>query len=244
MMYVLIGMSLLFVTIGFIVTENNAKYLLSGYNTMSEEERKKVDIKAYIPYFRKFHIFLGVSFFLFGTLLTYLIHENAGGIFLGVYPILAYIYFIWTSSTYFTGVPTKGNKIGVFILVGTLIFVIGLIGLGFKEDKIIFNSHSIEFKGSYGEVVTQTEIQSIELVDDKPKTTMKTNGFALGTIQKGYFKTDKDEIVKLILNSDNKPYLLLTKSNGTKIYFSAKEESNEKLLNEIKKTLPDILYKK
>ena len=243
-MYVLIGMSLLFVAIGFIVTENNAKYLLSGYNTMSEEERKKVDIKAYISYFRKFHIFLGVSFFLIGTLLTYLIHENAGGIFLGVYPILAYIYFIWTSSKYSKGVPTKGNKIGVFILVGTLIFVIGLIGLGFKEDKIIFNSRSIEFKGSYGEVVPQTEIKSIELVDDKPKITMKTNGFALGTIKKGYFKTDKAEIIKLILNSDNKPYLLLTKSNGKKIYFSAKEESNEKLLNEIKKTLPDIVYKK
>ena len=243
-MYVLIGISLLFIAIGFIVTENNAKYLLSGYNTMSEEERKKVDIKAYIPYFRKFHIFLGVSFFLIGTLLTYLINENAGGIFVGVYPIFAYIYFICTSSKYFTGVPTKGNKIGVFILVGTLIFVIGLIGLGFKEDKIIFNSSSIEFEGSYGEVVPQTEIQSIELVDDKPKITMKTNGFALGTIKKGYFKTDKAEIIKLILNSDNKPYLLLTKSNGKKIYFSAKEESNEILLNEIKKTLPDILYKK
>ncbi|MFV5692379.1 DUF3784 domain-containing protein [Flavobacterium sp. LT1R49] len=244
MMYVLIGMSLLFVAIGFIVTENNAKYLLSGYNTMSEEERKKVDIKAYIPYFRKFHIFLSVSFFLFGTLLTYLIHENAGGIFVGVYPILAYIYFICTSSKYFTGVPTKGNKIGVFILIVTLILIIGFLGRDIKEDKLIFNSKAIEFKGSYGEVLPQTAIKSIELVDEKPKITRRTNGFSLGTIQKGYFKTDKDEIIKLILNADNKPYLLLTKSNGKKIYYSAKEESNEKLLNEIKKTLPDILYKK
>lgn len=232
-------MGLLFVAMGFIVTENNAKYLLSGYNTMSEEDRKKVDIRAYIPYFRKFHIFLGISFLVFGTILTYLINENAGGIFLAVYPIIAYIYFIWTSSKYSKGFSTKWNKVGVFILVGTLVFVIGLLGFGFNEDKLTFNSETVEFKGSYGETLNQSEIQSIELVNQLPKITLKTNGFALGTINKGYFKTEKGEIVKLILNSDNKPYILVTKSDGIKIYFSSKDKSNEELLNEMKKTLPN-----
>ncbi|MEN9906950.1 MAG: hypothetical protein RLZZ540_91 [Bacteroidota bacterium] len=237
MMYTLIGMSLLFIAIGFIVTENNAKYLLSGYNTMSEEERKKEDIKAYIPYFRKFHVFLGVSFFLIGNLLNYFVHENTAGIFLGVYPILAYIYFFVSSAKYFNGgLYTKKNKIGVFILVGTLIFIIVLLGRELKEDKLIFNSDSIEFEGSYGEVVPKNEIKSIELVYDKPKITLRTNGFALGTVKKGYFKTDKGEIVKLILNGDNKPYILLTKADGKKIYYSSKEESNEKLFEKIKST--------
>lgn len=240
----LIGLSLLFVAIGFIVTESNAKYLLAGYNTMSEEERKKVDIKAYIPYFRKFHVFLGVSFFVIGTLLTYFINENATGIFLGGYPILAYIYFIVTSTKYFNGGIYSGkNKTGIFILTGALIFVIIILGLGLKENKLIMHNNSIEFEGSYGEIVPRTEIKSIELVNDKPKITLKTNGFALGSVKKGYFKTDKGETVKLILNADNKPYILLTKSDGNKIYYSSKEESNEKLLQQIKKTLPGILYK-
>lgn len=244
-MNALIGISLLFIAIGFIVTKSNAKYLLAGYNTMSEEERKKVDIKAYIPYFRKFHVFLGISFFAFGTLLTYFINENATGIFLGTYPILAYIYFIVTSAKYFNGsIYSRKNKTGIFILAGALIFVIVILGLGLKENQLIFNSKSIEFEGSYGEVVLQTQIKSIELVNDKPKITLRTNGFALGSVKKGYFKTDKGETVKLILNADNKPYILLTKSDGKKIYYSSKEESNEKLLQQIKKTLPGILYKK
>src|SRR5690606_38169549 len=113
MIYTLIGMSLLFVAIGFIVTENNAKYLLSGYSTMSGEERKKVNIKEYIPYFKKFHIFLGASFLVFGLALTYFIDEIAGGIFLAVYPILAYIYFIVSSSKYSKGLSTKWNRAGV-----------------------------------------------------------------------------------------------------------------------------------
>lgn len=45
MIYVLIATSLIFVALGFLVTEKNAKYLLSGYNTLSKEERKKFDFK-------------------------------------------------------------------------------------------------------------------------------------------------------------------------------------------------------
>lgn len=232
-MFTLIGMSLLFIAIGFIVNEHNAKYLLSGYNTMSEEERKKVNIKAYIQYFRKFHLFLGISFFPIGTLLTYFIDENATGVFIGIYPILAYTFFIATSFKYFN---SQKNKIGVFILLGALILIIGFLGRDLQENKMLINSETIEFQGSYGEIVPLKTIKSIELVSDKPKITLRTNGFSLGSVKKGYFKTDKGEIVKLILNGDNKPYILLTKLDGKKIYYSAKEESNEKLFEEIKST--------
>jgi len=47
MIFIIILLSLLFIVIGFIVTENNAKSLLSGYNTMSEEDRKLFDLKSY-----------------------------------------------------------------------------------------------------------------------------------------------------------------------------------------------------
>ena len=126
MLYAIIGMSLLFVAIGFIVTENNAKYLLSGYNTMSEAERKQFDIKTFISYFRKFHIFLGSSFLVFGLILTYFVNPNVGGIFLGIYPLLAYFFLVWKSFKYSKVMSTKKNKISIYILVGTLIFVIGI----------------------------------------------------------------------------------------------------------------------
>lgn len=243
MSYVIIGMSLLFVVIGFTVTQDNAKYLLSGYNTMNEEDKKKVDMESYIPYFRKFHVYFGISFLIFGLLLTNLISENAGGIFLGVYPILAYMFFIWNSSKFSKGLSTKGNKIVVFVLLGVLVFILGLFVTEFKEDKLIFNVEKIEFQGRYGEELSQSKVRSIELVNELPKIIFKTDGFALGSIKKGYFKTNEDEIVKLIVNTDAKPYILLTKENGKKIYFSSKEKSNKQLYKELKKTLPNIIYK-
>ena len=231
-------MGLLFVAIGFIVTETNAKYLLSGYNTMSEEERKKVDIKSFIPYFRKFHIVLGISFLVLGFGL-YLINKNIAGIFLAIYPILAYLYLAITSSKFTGGLHTKSSKIGLYVISGALIFVIGLISYGFKENKIVFDSQKIEFKGFYGEIVQTDQIKSIEMESELPKITFKTNGFALGEIRKGFFKTENGEIVKLILNSEQKPYILITKSDGNKIFYSAKGKSNGELLKEIRNTLPN-----
>tara|TARA_X000000368_G_scaffold95709_1_gene73427 strand:+ start:663 stop:929 length:267 start_codon:yes stop_codon:yes gene_type:complete len=36
------------------LNENNAKYLLAGYNTMSKEERENFKIKEYLIYLKKF----------------------------------------------------------------------------------------------------------------------------------------------------------------------------------------------
>lgn len=239
MIYLLLGLGVLFAAIGLIVTENNAKYLLSGYNTMSEEERKSVDIKSYIRYFRKFHLFLGVSLFLLGSAFTYLISEVAGGLFLSTYPILAYLYFVITGRKFWKKASFKGNKAAAVILVGTLVFVVGLMGYGLKEDTLSLESDTFVFKGSYGEKLTHSEIQNIELVDQLPHITLKTNGFGLGSVRKGHFRTIEKEVVKLILNGAQKPLILFTKTDGKKIYYSARSTSNEDIIKEIRQILPD-----
>lgn len=241
MLYIIIGTGLLFIAMAFLITENNSKYLLSGYNTLSESERTKVDIKSYIPYFKKFHLFLGVSFIAIGLLLHFAIGESASGIFIGVYPILAYIYFMRESNKYWKGSSSQWNKIGLYVLVATLILVVGLLAMGFRENKVIISTNNIEFQGSYGEILNASEIQSVALVDHLPKITSKTNGFAMGSIKKGYFKTNKGENVKLILNTESKAYLLVTKKNGDKIYFSAKEKPSLDLYNELKNVYPERL---
>ncbi len=241
MIYVLLAMSILFVAIGFVVTERNAKYLLSGYNTMSEADRAKVNMSAYIPYFRKFHIFLGISFLTLGVAFTYLVGKNTGGIFLALYPILAYIYFALSSSKYSKGVSSKWRKASVLILVGTFIFVASLMGYGFKENALIFDTERILFEGMYGESLQVSEVRSIELVQELPNITLKTNGFASGAVSKGYFKTESGEVIKLMVNADRKPYILFTKSNGEKIYFVAKSKPSNEILEEMKSKLPGIV---
>ena len=157
---------------------------------------------------------------------------------MGVYPILAYLYFMWESIKFWKGSSKKWNKIGLYVLVGTLILVVGLFAIGFKENHLIIEADSIQFQGSYGETISRSEIKSVTLVNELPKITSKANGFAVGNIRKGYFKTSAGEKVKLILNSDSNKYLLFTKLNGEKIYFSAKENTTIEVYKELEKAFP------
>lgn len=242
MFYMLLAMGVLFGAIGFIVTEGNAKYILAGYNTLSEEERKKIDLKSFLGYFRKFHLFLGISLIIFGLFFTYVFNETIGLAFLVIYPCLAYIYFIIKSAKYSQGQTSKRkHKLAIYILVATLIFVVSVLGYGALENEISVSPDAIEIHGNYGEVLTPSEIERIALVHELPKIRFKSNGFALGKIKKGYFKTEDGERVKLILNSENKPYLLFVKDDGNKIYYAAKSESNAKLFEIIKETFPKLI---
>ena len=87
-----IGFGVFFLALGFVLTPGNARYVLAGYNMMSEEERAKIDIEGLVGYFRKFHLWFGLSFIAIGLLLNLLQSETVLGIFFGVYPIAAYIF--------------------------------------------------------------------------------------------------------------------------------------------------------
>lgn len=244
MLFVLLIMSLLFLGIGFLVTENNAKYLLAGYNTMSEAERKKVDIHAYMPYFRKFHLFLGLSFFILGALLNYFVGAKAAGIFMGVYPVAAYLYFVWSGSRFYTGKNAKkGSIIGMFVLTAALIFIVGMFTFGLKDNQLVLEKDSLEFKGNYGERLPIGDIRSVELVGQLSPITLRTNGFVLGTARKGYFKTADGEVIKLLLNGNTPPFLLITKADGGKIFYSSKKKSNEEIYRKLKERYTPMLFK-
>jgi len=92
--YAIVAMGIFFLCIAFVVTAQNAKYLLSGYNTMSAEERKNVDLKGLVSYFRIFFIFLGVSFLLVSLVLLHFVNEISATVFICIYPVIACIYLV------------------------------------------------------------------------------------------------------------------------------------------------------
>ncbi len=233
MMIVILLLSILFFIIGFILNQSNAKYLLSGYNTMSVEEQSNFDLKSYLKFFKKFHIFLGISFLIGGYVFKYFVSENATGIFLGIYPIVAYLFLIIRSNKYSIGQSKKTNRIGIVILLFTLFGVIFLLFLGFQEDRLLIDGDQIVIEGFYGEHLQFKDIDTVLLCNTKLEIAFKSNGFALGEIKKGYFKTKSGEEIKLILNSSQTPMILIIKKSGQKIIYSTKNENNINLMGSI-----------
>lgn len=237
-------LSLLFVAIGFIVTENNAKYLLAGYNTMSDSEKRDFDIKSYIPHFRKFHIFLGLSLFVLSIIIYYSISPDWSGIFMVIYPILAYVYFTWKANKYFLQMGKKQKRkrtISFGILCTVLIGVAGMFYYSLQDNTITINNNVIEIKGDYGMDLEMSNIKSIELVDSIPVLSIKLNGFALANVKKGYFKTQSGEKVKLLLNNMNLPIICIELKDGFRIYYSSKNGSNQVVFEYLKKAIDNKL---
>ena len=46
--------SLIYLLIGFGINKENAQYLLSGYNTMSDKKKENFDIESYLIFFKSF----------------------------------------------------------------------------------------------------------------------------------------------------------------------------------------------
>lgn len=209
MIYVILGTGLLFGLIGVIVNETNAKYLLAGYNTMSDEERSKVDIVTYIKYFRKFHLVLSISFMVFGWLFLAFVSEQATLTFIISYPILLYIFFLFDSQKYIKGgISSSGGKIASAMLIFSLITVLGLLYWGFQDNKVAIDDDQVRIKGPYGKTIPVNQVQSVQWVNDLPEISIKLNGLSVGRIKKGLFKTTEGEKVWLILNAESPENIL------------------------------------
>ena len=93
MIYVIIGISLIFGSLAFILTKDNAQYYLAGYNTMPKEQREQIDIEAYLRMFKKTHIILGLSTLMLGIVTLLWFGDRVAALFISVYPLLFYGYF-------------------------------------------------------------------------------------------------------------------------------------------------------
>ena len=88
-----------FIGIAYGVNQDNAKYLLAGYNTMSKEKQESFDIKNYLKFFKKFFINLAIY-----SSLIYLIFYIA---FDEIIALIAYCVPIVVATPYMI---YKGNK--------------------------------------------------------------------------------------------------------------------------------------
>ncbi|GGM73719.1 hypothetical protein GCM10010967_01650 [Dyadobacter beijingensis] len=227
-------LSLITLTLGFIVTPNNARYLLSGYNMMSEADRAKFDIGAYLKFFNRFHIFLGISL-LVGVLILNLFSANWATIFLVMYPLLGYVYMLAIGNRFYTG--TSGQRVGTYVAMAILLVV--TLGVGFmlfsgmRSSEVFLTDNALEIKGMDGIKIGKKELTNFTIVDTIPDIASRANGFSAGEYSKGLFRTNDGRYVRLYINKKTHPYLLIN-AGGDEIYFSSDKISALELYNQLK----------
>jgi len=229
MIIIALVLSLVFGALGFIVTENNAKYILSGYNTMSEQDRQQFDIVSYVKLFKRFHLILAATLF-GGVCLLSLVNNNWASLFMTVFPLAAYLYFLIRSAKYHQG--KSGQKAGAYIVGGVLVVVIAVLLItsfsDYKSSELTLGSKKLEIKGSYGVTLDKGEIREQKVVNELPSISHKSNGFAAGDYAKGRFETSDGNSIWLFVNKKASHFLLIRSSKGD-IYYSHDEMDMQQL---------------
>jgi hypothetical protein len=235
MIYVSIGLGLLFFSLGFIITPNNAKYILSGYNTMNREDQEKFPIVGYLKAFKTFHIWFGIIYTAL-SVVFHLIDSDWVGYHLGITPIVAYGWFFWTSRRFNEGLSgaTKNNTtLGLVVLSLTLAFVIGLFIWSDKESTWSYEERQLSIEGPYSITLNVNDLDSVALREELPEITLRSHGISTGKVAKGKYKGPENERYHLLIDKPAGEILTLYPKKGIPVLISLEGLDERELYDQI-----------
>lgn len=211
--------ALMLIVPGILVKYYQAYWLIAGYNTMSAEKKKNVDVVGLSRFSGNICFIMAAIITLAGVLLMAGKTAIAGIIFALMVPVT--IYTLIKAQTYDgnTRNPdgTMNNK--TKLVVGAISFslIVTLIGVGVliyqssKPSEYIITAEYLEIKGLYGEKINLKDVKEITLTESLPEIISRTNGAAVGNKMKGHFKLDKIGDVKLFVDINSPPFVIISR---------------------------------
>ncbi len=221
-------LAIMFVLMGVAVHVFKWYFLIAGYNTMSKERKEKVDTKGLARLMGIYSYLNGAVLFVMGIL-------YAAGIELNMTPVHVFfgvstVYLIIRAQKYDGNVVDKDGRVckgaGKQFIVPLAILAV-LMLFSSQATEASFLDEGLQIHGMYGETYAWSAIEEATLLETLPKIEARTNGSAVGPNLKGNFRTTEYGAVKLFVNRNNPPFILL-QSNGKITIFNLAEADETK----------------
>ena len=238
---ILAATGLLLIRMGYLVDRRKMYWLISGYNTMSAEKKKNVDVKGLARFLAMNLYFMG--FFLIITgLLIHLKYDLAAGLLL--FMIFPHTIFLIIGAQKYDansrnpdGTYKKSVKLVIGFLIIALLGILFLIYLSLIPAAFEFTEDHLDIKGLYGQDIYYSDIKEVWLSEKDPDIVRRTNGSSIGEIRKGRFEIEDKKKALLFLEKEGPPYLFIQDSKNLIIINISEEEKVQKLFIELKKRL-------
>jgi hypothetical protein len=129
---------------------------------------------------------------------------------------------------------TIGVAVNIIIAVLTVGFVYFLIQGSFAKPSYSFSGNNLTISGQYGVKINLSGAVVAHELTQVPTTETRTNGAAIGKIEKGYFKISGSKVYLNVMDENAPNYILITDKNGSKYYINcASTEETNNLYKEI-----------
>ena len=223
---------ILLVTFGLLIKYKKAYWLISGYNTMPAEKKKKVDAEG-LGRLMANMCFTMAAIFTAAALLMFLEKMTLAGLaFALILPVI--IYTLVSAQKYDGNTRNQQGKMktGAKVIVGSAVafFVLIAIGVGAllyssnKPTVYSIDNGILKISGLYGKEVVIYEISDLELKDTMPEVLLRTNGSALNSMLKGNFKLKDIGAAMLFVDVSQPPFIYL-KCNSKTIFINAEDSA-------------------
>jgi hypothetical protein len=243
-----------------ILLSGKGGFLIAGYNTATQEEKAKYDEKKLCRAMGIMLsvITIATGLLLFGIMQN----NSFSSIYCGiVFPVLIAISIIiglFYTNTKCLKAPKadsdvviginevtysqdykkeKKKRIVVIIAVcfGTLVLTGALVILFINSSRppvYIISDGNLKISAEFGETISLSDIESMQLKDTMPDNLSKKNGSGLGTILKGRFQSDGEDI-QVYADTSKPPFLYIYTKNGLTIVNGQTKSDTQALLQEI-----------
>lgn len=227
MIYLIAGISIVLLIVGFVLTEGNAAYILNE----PKNRLSMAYLRRYVHRFRNFQIALALSYFLFGSGIYYFIDENAAGVFMVAYPVLGYLWLIIALRKDRPASYMTYPKVALGGLAVTLILAGGIWYRSLTPNTVKFHEQGLRITGAYGMNLDYDEILSVALTDTLPSYRKKIHGYMTADILKGEFKLTNGTKVKFIVNEILAPYVRIETKDGRVVYLTDRHLTSSELVH-------------
>lgn len=213
--------------LGFAVYKLKWYFLISGYNMMSKEEKKHVDVKSLSRLVGYYCYFLAFLFLLLGILDWQDATEYSTPVMIVMF--LSAIFVFIKSQRYNRKSVDEHGKLqkgaGKKLKISLMISGISFVGAGIllyvsmQPTSIYVKQDRLEIGGLYGDTYKWEDIEQLTRMEEMPDIAIRTNGSAIGSHLKGHFKLENGDKVKLFIDKSKPPYISFV-SNGRRVIFN------------------------
>jgi hypothetical protein len=229
------------VAIGLAVHAFKMHFLIAGYNTMSADRRKNVDIRGLAR-------MMGICMYLCGGAFAATGILDALGVRIGMFPALALLIV----SVLFMAIraqkydPSQYDESGKLrreavaqiavpatIVVSVLILVAVLFIGSSRPTRATLQDEGLRIHGMYGRLYPWDSLGDIRLIDELPSIERRVNGSGLGANLKGHFRTTQYGVVMLFVNAEAPPFVLFESDGGIVIFNTGSADETRAVYKEI-----------
>ena len=239
--YMIIGVFL--IVMGLMVHVFKWHFLISGYNTMPKEQKEKVDAEG-------LGRLIGIYFYVNGGVLIGMGVLRAFGVKVVLIPSIVFfsistIYMLIKAQKYDGNVYGEDGKLRkgawkqfilpVSIISISSIFVVLLLFFSSQPTKVTFVDEGVQIHGMYGDIYSWDSIKTVRLMEELPTIERRTNGSAVNSTLKGYFRTKEMGSVKLFVNTQKRPFVYFETKDEVVIFNTASADETQEIFGEMQK---------